>query len=52
MEWNSTQLLNKQLVTRQYFDERLKDLEYRLVIRLGAMLVIAIGVISTLVKIL
>lgn len=46
------ELVNEQLVTRQYLDERLKELEYRLIIRLGAMLVIAIGVVSTLVKIL
>ncbi len=45
-------LLNEQLVTRQYLDERLKELEYRLIIRLGGMLVIAIGVIATLIKIL
>lgn len=45
-------LLDEQLVTRQYLDERLKDLEYRLIIRLGAMLIVAIGVIATLVKIL
>lgn len=41
-----------QFVTRQYLDERLKELEYRLIIRLGAMFVVAIGVIATLVKIL
>lgn len=45
-------LLDEQLINRQYLDERLKELEYRLIIRLGAMLVVAIGVIATLVKIL
>ena len=47
-----TELVNEQLVTRQYLDERLKELEYRLIIRLGAMLFVAIGVISALVKLL
>lgn len=46
------ELVNEQLVTKQYLDERLKELEYRLIIRLGAMIVVAIGVITTLVKIL
>ena len=46
------ELVDEQLVTRQYLDERLKELEYRLIIRLGAMLVVAIGVVATLVKIL
>ena len=46
------ELVNEQLVTKQYLNERLKELEYRLIIRRGAMIVVAIGVISTLVKIL
>ncbi len=46
------ELVEEQLVTRQYLDERLKELEYRLVIRLGGMIVVAIGVVATLVKIL
>jgi hypothetical protein len=45
-------LLDEQLVTKPYLDERLKDLEYRLVIRLGAMMVVAIGLVATLIKIL
>ncbi len=45
-------LVEVQLVTRRYLDERLKELEYRLVIRLGGMIVVAIGVVATLVKIL
>ena len=43
-------LLSEQLVSRQYLDERLKELEYRLIIRIGAMLVVVTGVIATLVK--
>ena len=46
------QLVEEQLVTRQYLGERLKELEYRLIIRLGSMIVIAVGVVATLVKIL
>ncbi len=45
-------LVEGQLATRQYLDERLKELEYRLIIRLGGMIVIAVGVVATLVKIL
>ena len=45
-------LLDEQLVTRQYLDDRLKELEYRLVIRLGTMVVVGIGVVATLAKIL
>lgn len=45
-------LVEEQLVSRQYLDERLKELEYRLIIRLGGMLVVAIGIVATLVKIL
>jgi hypothetical protein len=40
------------LVNRDYLDVRLRELEYRLVTRLGAMIVVAIGVMATLVKIL
>jgi hypothetical protein len=39
-------------VSRQYLDERLKELECRLVIRLGGMIVVAIGIVATLVKLL
>ncbi len=46
------QLVEEQLVTRQYLDERLRELEYRLIIRLGGMLVVAIGIVATLVKVL
>ncbi len=46
------ELVNEQLVTRNYLDERLKELEYRLVLRLGGMVVVAIGVMATLVKLL
>lgn len=47
-----SELLDQRLVTRHYLDERLKELEYRLVLRLGSMIVVAIGIIATLVKLL
>ncbi len=47
-----SELLDQRLVTRHYLDERLKGLEYRLVLRLGSMIVVAIGIIATLVKLL
>jgi hypothetical protein len=46
------ELVDEQLVTRGYLDERLRELEYRLVMRLGGMIVVAIGIIATLVKLL
>jgi hypothetical protein len=39
-----------ELVTKQYLDERLVSLEQRLTIRLGGMLVIAVGVILAAVR--
>ena len=42
---------DKQLVAKQYLDERLKELECRLIIRLGGM-VGGIGVVATLAKFL
>jgi hypothetical protein len=46
------ELVDEKLVTRAYLDERLKELEYRLVLRLGGMIVVAIGIVATLVEIL
>ncbi len=48
--------IDNTLATKQDLDERLKELEYRLIIRLGGMIVVAntisIGIVATLVKIL
>lgn len=44
-----SRLVNEQLVTREYLDHRLLQMEQRLTIRLGGMIV---GVIATLVKVL
>jgi hypothetical protein len=45
-------LVNDRLVTKEDIERSLKELEYRLVIRLGSMMVVAIGIIATLVKLL
>jgi hypothetical protein len=45
-------LVNDRLVTKEDLERGLKELEYRLVIRLGSMMVVAIGIIATLVKLL
>ncbi len=45
-------LVTDRLVTKDDLERGLKELEYRLVIRLGSMIVVAIGVIATLVKLL
>ena len=45
-------LVNDRLVTKEDLERSLKELEYRLVIRLGSMTVVAIGIIATLVKLL
>ncbi len=52
-------LVNDRLVTNQdlalaikELEHALKELEYRLVIRLGSMMVVAIGIVTALVKLL
>jgi hypothetical protein len=45
-------LVTDRLVTKEDLERSLKELEYRLIIRLGSMIVVAIGVIATLVKLL
>jgi hypothetical protein len=46
------ELVNDRLVTKEDLERGLKELEYRLIIRLGSMMVVAIGIIATLVKLL
>jgi hypothetical protein len=41
-----------QLVTKEFLDARMTQLEQRMTITLGGMLVIAVGVIAALVKLL
>lgn len=45
-------LATDRLVTKEDLERGLKELEYRLIIRLGSMIVVAIGVSATLVKLL
>ena len=45
-------LVNEQLVTKEFLDARLLEMEQRMTIRLGGMTVVAVGVIATLVKVL
>lgn len=40
------------LVTKEYLDSRLNDLEQRITIKMGSMMVIAIGAVAALVKLL
>ncbi len=46
------ELVDEQLVTRGYLDERLKELEYRIVTRLGALIVIGFSVMGIIIKVL
>jgi hypothetical protein len=48
----SDAMTGAELVTKDYLDNRLVALEQRLTIKLGSMLVVAIGVIAALVKLL
>ena len=43
-------LINEQLVTKDHLNMRLKELEYRLTIKLGAMMAGSIAVMAALVK--
>lgn len=45
-------LVVDRFVTKDDLERSLKELEYRLIIRLGGMIVVAIGVIASLVKLL
>ena len=44
------ELIDERLVTKDYLDMRLKDLEYRLTVRLGGMMAASIAIVATLVK--
>lgn len=45
-------LINEKLVTKQDLRQELRELELRLTLRLGSMMVVAIGVVAALVKML
>lgn len=42
----------RDLVTREYLDTKLVQLEQRMIIKLGGLMVAAVGIVATLVKIL
>ena len=44
------EIIDERLVTKDYLDMRLKDLEYRLTIRLGGMMAASIAIVAALVK--
>ncbi len=46
------ELVDEQPVTRGYLDERLKELEYRIITRLGGLIVIGFSIMGILIKIL
>ncbi|PKM34706.1 MAG: DUF1640 domain-containing protein [Gammaproteobacteria bacterium HGW-Gammaproteobacteria-10] len=47
-------IIEDTLVTKEHLDMRLREMEYRLIIKLGGMMmvVVAVAVVATLVKIL
>lgn len=45
-------IIEDTLVTKYELNVQLRELEYRLIIKLGAMIVVAVGTVATLVKIL
>ena len=44
------ELINDQLVTKDYLDRRLAELEYKLIIKLGTMTAASIAIVAALVK--
>lgn len=49
---NQATLIDEKLVTKQDLTRELRELELRLTLRLGSMMVVAIGVVAALVKLL
>jgi predicted lipoprotein len=45
-------LVQDQLVTKNYLDEKLRDLEYRLILRLGGMMAVTAGIIVGILKLI
>lgn len=46
------EVIDERLVTKDYLDARLRELEYRLVIRLGSMMAASVALVAALVKLL
>jgi hypothetical protein len=47
-----SEIVESRLVTRDYLDQRLTELEYKLTVRMGGMLAAAIAIITALNKLL
>ncbi|MBF0131167.1 MAG: DUF1640 domain-containing protein [Magnetococcales bacterium] len=45
-------IASEKLVSQEYLDTRLKELEYRLTLRLGGMMAASVAVVAALVKLL
>lgn len=45
-------IIEDNLVTKEHLDMRLREMEYRLIIKLGGMMMAAVAVVAALVKIL
>ncbi len=43
-------LVQEQLVSRNYLDEKLHNLEYRLVLRVGGMMAVSVGIVIGVLK--
>ena len=46
------EVIDERLVTKDYLDARLRELEYKRVIRLGTMMAASVAIVATLVKLL
>ena len=46
------EIIDEQVVSRQYLDIRLRELEMRLTLRLGGMMVAGIAIVAALVQLL
>ena len=46
------EIIDEQVVSRQYLDIRLRELEMRLTLRLGGMMVACIAIVAALVQLL
>ncbi len=47
-----SELVEDHLVTKTYLDTKLKELEYKMTIKLGTISVITIGIFSAIIKLL
>jgi len=45
-------IIDESLVTKEHLDSRLREMEYRLIIKLGGMMMASVTVVAALVKLL